>query len=50
MKNRFIDLLIGKNRQSEKKALSDSYSIYPDSDPSRYNPWDDKPLKDDKEE
>ena len=47
MKNRFIDLLIEKNRQDEKKAISDSLSIYPDNDPTQYNPWEDNPKRND---
>ena len=50
MKNRFIDLLIEKNRKLEKKALSDSLSLYSDEDPTKYNPWNDLPFEDGKKE
>ena len=40
MKNRFIDLLIEKNRKAEEKALNESWSInYDDSDPTKFDPW-----------
>ena len=50
MKNRFIDLLIEKNRKLEKKALSDSSSLYSDEDPTKYDPWNDLPSGDGKKE
>jgi hypothetical protein len=47
MKNRFIDLLIEKNRQAEKTALNESWGLNPDKDPTQYDPFNDKPSKDD---
>jgi hypothetical protein len=48
MRNRFIDLLIAKQQKLEKKAISESYSLYPENDPTKYNPWEDIPPTGDK--
>ena len=45
MRNRFIDLLLEKNRQAEKNALSESFGLYEEEDYTKYDPWQD----DDKE-
>ena len=50
MKNRFIDLLIEKDKLAEKKAMTDSFSIYPDDDPTQYNPWEDRHSEDENKE
>ena len=42
MKNRFIDLLIEKDRRKESQALLDSARLL--DDPTKYNPFKDKPL------
>lgn len=48
MKNRFIELLIDKYRKAEEIALNESWSLNNDEDdPTKYNPWEDNPLKDD---
>jgi hypothetical protein len=41
MRNRFIDLLLEKNHQAEKKALSESLRLYEDKDYTKYDPWQD---------
>ncbi|MCP4579976.1 MAG: hypothetical protein GY839_00045 [candidate division Zixibacteria bacterium] len=47
MKNRFIDLLIEKNRKAEETAMKKSWGINDQDDPTQFDPWKDKPSKDD---
>ncbi len=50
MRNRFIDLLIKKNVQAEKKAMFESARLYPNPDPTKYDPWNDDLLRDEKDD
>lgn len=48
MKNRFLELLLEKTRQAERKAISESQKLFPESDPTKYDPWIYKPSRKDK--
>ena len=50
MKNRFIDLLIEKNRKAEETAMKESWGLNDEDDPTQYNPWEDSPYRDDNKE
>ena len=42
MKNRMIEYLLEKDRQTEKEILSESSSLFPD-----LHPWEDKTSEED---
>ncbi len=42
MKNRFIEYIIEKQRREEEIAMEKSYKLYDDSDPTKYDPFEDE--------
>jgi hypothetical protein len=42
MKNRFIEYILEKQRQEESVAMNDSYKLYDEPDPTKYNPFNDE--------